>query len=165
MYDLFSAEDGNKIIIVAFELDDVIIRRYQIRSYIKSSPSHTVFQKIPASCFLDKEEYFEFVRTQLPAGTSSVDDILYFSESSGLFLHNEIIYGENGEMIFLQKPFPLGSFEADIGANISPNIPNGFSILFNANTRQILSYKMPYQCNVDMALLAQQFEELLGEGN
>ena len=107
VYDLFFAEDGDRNIIVAFELEDGVIRRHHIRSYTKSRPSPEVFQKIPASCFLDQREYFEFIRTQLSVDTLSVEDILSFSEASGLFLHHENIDGENAEMIFLQKPFPV----------------------------------------------------------
>lgn len=165
LYDLFSAEDEERNVIVVFESENGVIRHYHVRTYTKSNPDSGGFMEVPVSCFLDQRNYFEFVQSRIPAATSKVEDVLSFSESSGLFLHRESIEGKNSRMIFLQRPYTSESFESDIGANISPNIPIGFCVLLDTNTRQVLDYKMPYQCNVDMALLARQFDKTISEGN
>jgi hypothetical protein len=160
---LFFADDAERSIAVVFESENGAILHYHIRSFTKSPPDSGAFQAVPVSCFTDQGSYFKYFQTRIPAATSEVEDILSFSEVSGLFLHREAIDGKNGEMIFLQIPYPEGSIEEDLRVNFSPNIPIGFCVLFDASTRQVLDYKMPGQCNVDMALLARQFEETLSE--
>jgi hypothetical protein len=165
LYHLFSAEDDEKNVIVVFESENGAIRHYHIRSYTKSHPDSGAFQEVPVSCFPDQRSYFEYIQTRIPATTSKMEDILSFSEASGLFFHRETIAGNNREMIFLQRPFPSDSIEADTGINFSPDLPIGICVVFDASTRQALDYKWPGQCFVDMALLARQFDRATGGGN
>ena len=164
-YNLFSANEGGVRILVAFELEDEIVSQLHIRSYTNSYPDVDENIIVPAQCFLSPEGYFEFVQRQFPIGATNIDRVLSSVDDSGLVLHRESNNAELREMIFLQRPFPSGSFEEVIGGNISPNIPNGFCVVFDQSSGQISEYKMPYQCNVDMALLSSQLEEQIGEGN
>lgn len=164
-YDLYSASEGAAQIFVAFELEDGTISQFHVRSYASSYSNVEGNPVMPAQCFIELEKYFEFIEKKFPAGVTAIDDVLLYGNASDLFLNYKSSDDKLGTAIFLQQPFPLGFFEEDIGGNMSPNMPNGFCVTFDISTRIIIDYKVPYQCNVDMALLASQIEDQLGKGD
>jgi len=165
VYDFFIANRNETIILVAFAFNQNTVQEFYIRAYLKTGANPDTADVIPVSCFLDPTGYVDFVRRKFPPDSANVDDFLDFSMTSGLFLHRESSNDKTGQLVFLQRPFPSSSFEADVGGNMSPNIPIGVCIEFNTQNRSILEHKMPHQCSVDMSLLARQFETELSQGD
>ncbi|WP_298864743.1 hypothetical protein [uncultured Sulfitobacter sp.] len=158
-YDLYSASQDGLQIFAAFERDGEQVKNTHIRAYFMSGAHVNVADALGPECFLEEKDYADFIHRKFPAGDADADNFLEFAKATGLVLHRET----PDEVVLFQGPFPLASFEADIGGNMSPNLPKGVCITVDPQSRIITGYNKPHECKIDMALLARQFDDELNK--
>lgn len=162
-YDFFLATETVAQTFVAFEFLGARVQEVHIRSYFTAGASPDTNAMLSPHCFTDQEGYAAYVMLKFPVHRTNVDAFLSYAEHADLLTHRADTGGPIGEVVLFQGPFPLSSFEADIGGNMSPDLPKGICIVFDTEDRKITSYKKTHTCKIDMALLARQFDTELNK--